>query len=113
MSQTAENRVVPMMFEDYVAKFFQPLSAPGETCSGCLEHPAIAKDTGNRYCEVCLRYSHGYDQAEEKLVRSLVQGAIAAALDAGASGELVRRAVLAAVEQAGVTQADPVVLRAA
>ena len=65
----------------------------GKECSGCWEAPAIASDGSNNYCEACLRYIFGYSQTEEKMVRSIVGAAAAAARDAGASEELVRLAV--------------------
>jgi hypothetical protein len=44
-------------------------------------------------CEACLRQFHGDDMKEEALVRGIVGAAVAAALDAGASEQLVQTAV--------------------
>jgi hypothetical protein len=91
------DRLVPSRFEEYVDRFFEPLPKSSR-CTGCFVGPAIARDTANSYCEPCLRYGWGFDQAEEKMVRALLGAAVAAALECGASKELVRRAVNAAVD---------------
>lgn len=44
-------------------------------------------------CEACLRQFHGSDTEEERMVRAIVGAAVAAALEMGASEDLVRAAV--------------------
>lgn len=99
MSPTTELGLVSS-FEAYIDTFFQPTEG-GTTCTGCLRGEAIAYDgVANRYCEPCLRYSYGYDQAEEKMIRSMVSAAISAARDSGAPLNVIARAVYDGMRQA-------------
>jgi len=64
-------------------------------CKGCGQHGGFGylDARGELLCEGCLRYQLGYEQAEENNVRLIVGSAVAAALAAGASEQLVRVAV--------------------
>jgi hypothetical protein len=62
------------------------------SCTGCGQRAAFGSldATGEMLCEGCLRYHHGYEQAEEWNVRLIVASAVAAALASSAPVELVR-----------------------
>ncbi len=85
-------RRVPITFDDYLvtrgAKEVEP-----QTCASCRPEGGRWSLGDSVDCEPCLKYMHGYDQAEEVMVRRIVGAAVAAALDAGASLEFVRAAV--------------------
>jgi len=91
----ATRPLVPRDFDDYLAANYGPMeSVSTKACSGCGNSVAIVREcNGNVYCHGCLRYSFGCDAAEEKMVRAIIGGAVAAALGAGASEELVHLAV--------------------
>jgi hypothetical protein len=77
-------------------------------CRGCGEHAAYGYLDGARdmLCEGCLRYHHGYEQAEERSVRLIVSSAIAGALAAGAPEDMIRMAVEDALREAVRVDAD-------
>jgi hypothetical protein len=54
--------------------------------------------TSDGYCEPCVRYMYGYDQAEEKAVQTLIGGAVRAALAMEIPAELIVLAVHEAIE---------------
>lgn len=64
---------------------------------GCLRPGEPISDDG--YCEQCLRYHFGGDEAEVGAVRALLGGAVKSALTAGISAGLVRRVVDAAIDE--------------
>lgn len=99
MPSPTVDRVVPASFEDYVDANYLLLVHP-RGCTGCHSGPAIARDAVNSYCEPCIRYSWGYDQAEEKLIRMMIGGALRSAAASGASETLIRAAVEAALADA-------------
>ena len=94
-------RLVPDSFAEFsltrVRRLTDPelLASGSYGCEGCGEHGAFGylTTTGELLCEGCLRYQLGYEQAEENNVRLIVGSAVAAALAAGASEQLVRVAV--------------------
>jgi hypothetical protein len=106
MSTANRTRVnVPAHFDTYVDVNCEPLtdgersnSPNGARCTGCFRGPAIARLGANLYCEPCLRAMHACDLEEERMVRSIVGGAVRGALHAGASLDLVHAVVAEAVE---------------
>ena len=94
-------RFVPDSFAEFLFARVRKLSdaellASGPYgCVGCGQRAALGSldGTGDALCEGCLRYHHGYEQAEEWNVRLIVASAVAAALASGAPVELVRVAV--------------------
>jgi hypothetical protein len=89
-----DRRMVPIRFEDYLAVRGASEGDPA-SCTSCGRDGAHLRleDAAGVYCEDCARYHHGFDQAEEKMVRNIVAAAIDAARGAGASDELVRAAI--------------------
>ncbi len=71
--------MIPIRFEDFLAQRepgYPRLRDDGK-CTGCLEREPVTSDG---YCRECLRYDHGYDQAEEKVLQATVVVAVAAGL---------------------------------
>ena len=98
---------VPTLFEDYWTEWdrtAQPQSSDRDTCTSCLRK--VKPLTRDGYCRECVRYDHGYDQAEEIVTTVLIGGAVKAALEAGVSSELVTLAVHRAVEEHRESEAD-------
>ncbi len=78
----------------------------GETptrCESCGGPDPITRDG---ICRECLRYHHGYEEAEEALVNAMVGGAVAGALDAYVSPELITVAVHRAIRKHSDRDAD-------
>ena len=92
-------------FEHYLhSRSLEPVP-DGSECEGCgrndlrcWSEPTIVKDKPMLTCEACLRYAHGCDQEEEIMVRALLGAVVRAALEQGASRELVRNAVAQALD---------------
>jgi len=96
---TGNDRRIPLYIADYIAQRGKPVERA--QCSGCLEHMAIAGDGVNDYCQVCWAGMHGYDQAEEKTARALIEGALNGALEAGVDMDVVRQIVETWLAQGG------------
>jgi hypothetical protein len=62
-----------------------------EDCTDCRK-PA-ERLTLDGYCDPCLQYQWGYDQAQETTAVSLLGGAIMAALEADIPRELIRKTI--------------------
>ena len=80
--------MVPISFEQYLDQ-----REPERTrwdhdyCDCCGARGQFLSSDG--YCRACLQYQFGYDQAEQKMAMAMVGGAVKAALEAGASAELI------------------------
>ncbi len=82
---------VPIRFERFLAWREPGPGRPGiERCDCCGEREATSPDGR---CRECLRYEHGYDQAQEQVAKSILAGAVNAALDAEVGEEMIRAAV--------------------
>lgn len=90
--------MIPTLFEEYLAKREpgRPHLHDDGKCTGCLEREPVTSDG---YCRECIRYQHGYDQAEEKVLGATVGGAVTSALELGVSSEAILLAVHRAVER--------------
>jgi len=88
--------MTPIRFEDYLAQRTPGIPREGDRCTACLKGKPISVDG---YCRECLRYHHGWDEAEEKVVDALIGGAITAALELGTSSELITLAVHRAIQR--------------
>lgn len=94
---------VPIRFADYLAHVDARPNTSGTACPACGEHeatytmPAAAK-ARDPICEGCLRHFHGHDLAEDTVVRGVIGQAVSGALEAGASADLIRAAVNAALD---------------
>ena len=90
--------MIPTLFEEYLAKREpgRPRLRDDGKCTGCLERESVTSDG---YCRECIRYHHGYDQAEEKVLEATVGAAVTGALELGVSSEAVTLAVHRAVER--------------
>lgn len=82
-----------------------------DRCFGCLRPGEPMSSDG--YCEACLRYHFGGDEAELNAVRALLGGAVKSTLAAGVSIKLVRRVVDAAIDEARDEELESVYRRAA
>ena len=69
---------------------------PAKGCTGCARKVALV--ASGAYCEACVRYSYGYDQAEATTAGALLGGAVKAALSASVSPKLIRRVVDEAID---------------
>ena len=87
--------MIPTLFEEYLAKREPGRPRDDGKCTGCLEREPVTVDG---YCRECIRYQHGYDQAEEKVLEATVGGAVTSALELGVSSEAITLAVHRAVE---------------
>ena len=88
-------RKVPLTFHEFVERRVEKVSADDrQSCDTCAEHLGFGYLDGepNPSCLACIRYHFGYEQAEEALVRSIIGGAVAAALATNVPEELVRLA---------------------
>ena len=90
-------------FEQYVAEWEEKARRRGDTkaakearCTSCMRKRS--KLTVDGYCHECLRYSWGYDNAEETLVEALLGGAVTAALGNSVSPVVIRQAVDDAID---------------
>lgn len=78
----------------------------GGKCGGCMrEAPRltagkVSHGIGLRDgdCENCLRYQYGYDQAEWGVIRTMLGGAVRAAIRAEVAPSLIREAVDSAID---------------
>lgn len=75
-----------------------------DRCMGCLRPGEPISSDG--YCEACLRYHFGGDEAEVGVVRALLGGAVKSALAGGIGADLVRRVVDAAIDEAHDDELD-------
>jgi len=91
--QDRNGALVPCDPRDYFASL-ERVAEPTDSCDGCGETPGIyvLDPRCKPICKACAKYHLGHDQAEEKMIRSIIGAAIVAALNAGAGEELVRRA---------------------
>lgn len=55
--------------------------------------------TADGYCDTCLRYSWGYDQAEEKVAVAMITAAVRGARDADVDPAMIVTAVQEALEE--------------
>ncbi len=90
-------------FEQYVAEHEAKARArPGTQatndarCTCCMRKRS--KLTLDGYCHECLRYSWGYDNAEETMVEAMIGGAVKAALANVVPAALIRRVVDDAID---------------
>ena len=88
--------MIPILFEEYLARREPGRPRDDGKCTGCLEREPVTVDG---YCRECIRYQHGYDQAEEKVLEATVGGAVTAALELGVSSEAITLAVHRAIER--------------
>lgn len=68
-----------------------------DRCTGCLR-PGTPMSTDG-YCETCLRYQFGYDEAQFGAVKALLGGAVKAAFHAGIDPDLIRRVVDTTIDE--------------
>jgi len=87
--------MIPVRFEDFLAQRTPGIPREGDRCTACLKGKPISVDG---YCRECLRYHHGWDEAEEKVVEATIGGAVKGALEFGCSSELIFLAVHRAIE---------------
>lgn len=93
-----------LTFEEYVAKENDEADEDKSgraTCEQCdrkppkgsppLENGARLTRTG--YCECCMRYCYGYDQAEELVTTALIGGVVKAALEQEIPRGVLKRAI--------------------
>jgi hypothetical protein len=95
---------VPIRFADYLAHVDARPNTSGAACPACGEHEATytmpaAGNVRDPICEGCLRHFHGHDLAEDTVVRGVIGQAVSGALEAGASADLIRAAVNAALDE--------------
>ena len=94
---------VPIRFADYLAHVDARPNTSGTACPACGEHEATytvpAAKARDPICEGCLRHFHGHDLAEDTAVRAIIGQAVSGALEAGASADLIRAAVNAALDE--------------
>ena len=83
-----QERMVPISFEHYLDQR-EPVRDrwDHDYCDSCGAKGEFLSSDG--YCRACLKYHFGYDQAQEKMVTAMIGGAVKAALEAGASAELI------------------------
>lgn len=92
-------------FEAYVEAEYGGWTDGGR-CSACMrEAPRLTVGKvddgfmiGKGDCDECLRYRFGYDEAEARVTRELLYGAVRAAIRAEVAPRLVREAVDRAVD---------------
>lgn len=92
-----------MPFEQYLAEWEAKAHARGDTqaardgrCTCCMRKRT--RLTMDGYCHECVRYSWGYDDAEETMTEAMIGGAVTAALDNMVAPELIRRVVDEAID---------------
>ncbi len=95
---------VPIRFADYLAHVDARPGSYVVKCPACggreatYTMPAAGK-VRDPVCEGCLRHFHGHDLAEDTLVHGVIGQAVRGALEAGASADLIRAAVTAALDE--------------
>ena len=93
---------VPIRFADYLAHVDARPNTSGTSCPACgqgeASHTIPAAKARDSICEGCLRHFHGFDLAEDIAVRAILGQAVRGALEAGASADLIRAAVNAALD---------------
>jgi hypothetical protein len=94
---------VPIRFADYLAHVDARPNTSGTSCPACGGREAAytipAAKARDPICEACLRHFHGFDLAEDTVVRGVIGQAVSGALKAGASADLIRAAVNAALDE--------------
>lgn len=84
---------IPTCFEDYLAvRGLLPADPKCQRCSGCCRE-GLPIVTSDGMCESCMRYQHGYDQAEEIVAAAILKAAVTAALEAMVPPATARTAV--------------------
>ena len=88
-------------FEVYLAANYGTWTDGGK-CSACLQD-APRLTTGvhgvcEDYCEACVRYAWGYDQAEHHIVNGALGGAVKSLLEQEVDPGIIRTAVDAAID---------------
>lgn len=93
---------VPIRFADYLAHVDARPGSYDVKCPACGQGAAAytvpAAKARDLICEGCLRHFHGHDLAEDTVVRAIIGQAVSGALEAGASADLIRAAVNAALD---------------
>jgi hypothetical protein len=94
-------RRIPASFEGYLRTVGVKELDEAQQCTGCWRDGGRWRDKTNVYCEPCMRYQFGYDQAEESVARRLIAAVVAGALDADTpvDVEIVRDAINDAIDE--------------